>query len=290
MIGARVKTAHLAGRWYPASPDVLAAEIRGLLDAVPVATGATAEAPTALIAPHAGYQYSGACAAAGYARLRNSSATRVVVLAPAHRVSFRGAAVLPAEAYETPLGTVRIDTGVVAGLDSADLIRGDSAVFADEHAVEIQLPFLQTVLPRAAVVPVVIGALLDDDADELAACLRSVCAGANTVVVVSSDLTHYGARFDYLPFPATDVETVRARLRQLDLDGVALILAGDPDGFDRYLDRTGATFCGRAAISVFLRARARRGRAELLSYYTSLDVVGEPEHTVSYGSVAFWDD
>jgi len=281
-----VKEPNLAGSWYPARSDALAREIGRLLEAVSPAGGC---APTGLVAPHAAYRYSGACAAAGYARLQGSSAVRVVVIAPSHRGRFRGAAVLPADGYATPLGTVGVDTETVAELSRHELINIDPAPFAQEHAIEIQLPFLQTVLPAARLVPVLIGALEVEDARELAKILRPALESAATVVVVSSDLTHYGSDFGYLPFPPTDEQSVRKGLRELDGGAVDLIVAGDADGLDAYVARTGATICGRAAIGVFLRARRARGHSEQLCYYTSLDVAGDHEHSVSYCSVAFWD-
>lgn len=281
------KEPNLAGSWYPARSADLAKEINRLLADVPSAPGS---APTGLMVPHAAYQYSGACAAAGYARLQASGALRVVVIAPSHRHRLRGAAVLPVDGYTTPLGTIEVDVETVTELGRHDIVQSDPIPFAKEHAIEIQLPFLQTVLPAARLVPVLIGTLYGEDARELAVVLRPTLESTGTVVVVSSDLIHYGADFGYLPFPPTDAQTVRDALRKLDGGAVDLIVAGDADGFDAYVARTGATVCGRSAIGVFLRARGRRGRGEKLSYYTSLDVAGDYEHSVSYCSVAFWDE
>jgi hypothetical protein len=170
------------------------------------------------------------------------------------------------------------------------LIHADRTPFDHEHALEIQLPFIQVVLPEARLVPVVVGALHGDDAGVLAGSLRPTLEAAGTVAVVSSDFTHYGAAFDYLPFPSTDGESVRCGLRALDEGAIELIVAGAAEEFEAYVARTGATICGRAPISVFLRARPRRGRAACLDYYTSFDVTGDREHSVSYAAVAFWDE
>jgi AmmeMemoRadiSam system protein B len=197
--------------------------------------------------------------------------------------------VLAAEGYTTPLGTMPIDVEAVAALARQPLVHADCGPFAEEHALEIQLPFLQIVLPAARLVPVLVGRLRDADSQVLAASLRPALEDADTIVVVSSDFTHYGARFGYLPFPPTDDESVRRGLWEIDGGAMNLILGGDAEGFDDYVDRTGATICGRAAISLFLRARRAPGEAELLCYYTSLDVAGDREHSVSYGTVGFWD-
>jgi len=281
-----VKGPNLAGTWYPASPGALAAEVGRLLGAAPPSAGEPAKA---VIVPHAAYQFSGACAASGFARFKTSTATRAVVLAPSHHCGFRGAAVLPADGYATPLGTVTIDTDTVAALGRHAIVRTDPAPFDKEHALEIQLPFLQTVLPAVRLVPVLIGTVRGPDAQALAACLGPTIEEAGTVVVVSSDLTHYGDRFGYLPFPPTDERSVREGLRELDGGAVKLILAGDADALDGYIARTGATICGRAAIGVLLRVRGARGHGEQLCYRTSMDVVGDRENCVSYCSIAFWD-
>jgi hypothetical protein len=156
-----------------------------------------------------------------------------------------------------------------------------------EHALEIQLPLLQAALPGCALVPVLVGALEGDDAAELAALLRPSLQAADTLVVVSSDFVHYGARFDYLPVPAIDAATVAAAVRRLDEGALAPIVAGDADAFHRYVDETGATICGRHPIEVLLRALPPGMRGEQLGYTTSLAVTGDYEHTVSYATVAF---
>ena len=146
-------------------------------------------------------------------------------------------------------------------------------------------------LPAARLVPVLIGTLARSGGAGAGGSPAPTLGRSATVVVVSSDLTHYGADFGYLPFPPTDEQSVREALRELDGGAVDLMVAGDADGFDAYVTRTGATICGRAAIGVFLRARRARGRrGEKLCYSTSLDVAGDYEHSVSYCSVGFWDE
>ncbi len=282
----RTKRSTLAGTWYAAGEARLREQVDALLQAAQPAPLATRLA--GLVVPHAGYVYSGRAAAAGYVCLTAAAYQRAVILAPSHFAGFRGAALLDVDGFETPLGTVAVDRDALAALLRQPLFREDAAPYRDEHSLEIQLPFLQRVLPSARVVPVLIGGLSDDDYVTVAAALR-VLAAADTLFVVSSDFVHYGWRFDYVPFPAAGAEQVRRGLRALDMGAIECVCAGDAAGFRRYVADTGATICGRMPIGVFLTLHARRTAGRLLTYYTSLDVTQDYEHCVSYASIAFPD-
>jgi hypothetical protein len=276
-----VKEPHLAGRWYPGDADALARTARDLLAAGgPLRTGVMA-----VIVPHAAYQYSGATAARGLAAA-GPAFRRAVVLAPSHFAGFRGAAVLPMSGYRTPLGVMAIDTEAVSALRAVSLVRANPAVFMREHALEIELPLLQSLAPGCTLVPILVGSLEPGDAVVLAAALRPFLAPP-TLVVVSSDMTHYGRRFDYLPVPPTDAGTVAAAMRGLDDGALDRIVARDADGFVRYVEETGVTICGREPIEVLLRALPPAVRGERVAYASSLDVSDEWDHAVSYAAVAF---
>ncbi len=276
----RIKRSTLAGTWYPGEAGRLRRTVDALLAEAPAAP---IDAVLGLIVPHAGYEYSGAVAAAAYRVLRDAPRQRVVLLAPSHRGAFRGVARLDADAFETPLGLVHIDP---AALPATDLVRFDPSPFAGEHSLEIQLPFLQRALPEAVVVPFLLGNLQSADYAEVAALLARL-ADDRTVFVVSSDFTHYGWRFGYEPFPAEGAEQVRERLRALDMGAIAPVLEGDASEFQRYLAETGDTVCGHVPIGAFLSWVSRRYRGVLLAYRTSLDVTGDYEHCVSYAAIAF---
>ena len=276
-----VKEPHLAGRWYPLAPAELAESVRGLL----AAGGPPRSGVVAVVVPHAAYQYSGPTAAHGFAAA-GAGIGRAIVLAPSHFAHFRGAAVLPVSGYRTPLGVVPIDAEATAALARAPLVRPNPAVFMREHALEIQLPLLQGLAPECALVPLLVGSLEPGDAAALAAALRPLLE-PGTLLVASSDLTHYGRRFDYLPVPATDAPSVAAAVRRLDDGALDHIVARDPDGFVAYVEQSGATICGRSPIEVLLRALPDGARGERLAYTTSLEVTGDYEHTVSYAAVAF---
>ena len=277
----RIKEAHLAGRWYPADAAQLGQDVRTML----ARGGPAIPGAIALLVPHAAYQYSGPTAGAGFAAA-GGRFERAIVLAPSHFARFRGAALLPMTGYRTPLGVVPLDATAAAALAASPLVRANPAVFMREHALEIQLPWLQALIPECPVLPLLVGDLEAGDADALAAALRPLVT-PGTLAVVSSDLTHYGRRFDYLPVPPTDATTVAAAVRRLDDAALERIVARDADGFVRWADETGATICGRNALDVLLRALPATARGTRVAYATSLDATGDYEHTVSYAAVVF---
>jgi hypothetical protein len=177
----------VAGLFYPASARALSRAVDALLSAAPV--GASAGAPKAVIAPHAGFDHSGPVAAAAYSRLwpLRGKIRRVILLGPAHRVPFRGMALPGASAFRTPLGDVRLDAAAVARLKALPGIRDLPAAHAAEHSLEVHLPFLQRVLAKFALIPLLVD---DAEAAEVAAVLDALWDGAETLVVVSSDLSH----------------------------------------------------------------------------------------------------
>jgi AmmeMemoRadiSam system protein B len=280
---ARIKRSELAGSWYAGDGPRLQRQVDDLLHA---ARAVRSSALIGLIVPHAGYAYSGQAAAVGYGQLHTAHYRRVVILAPSHFAAFRGIAVLEVDAFETPLGLVPVDRSALEELLTAPLYRSDPEPFHAEHALEIQLPFLQRVLPDVQVVPTLIGDLTSEDLRTAARALKQLIDG-KTLFVVSSDFVHYGRRFGYLPFPADGAEQVRAGLRALDMGAIERISAGEAAAFRRYVAETGATICGRVPIALFLTLHAQRTPGELLAYYTSLDVAGDYEHCVSYASIAF---
>jgi len=277
------KHSELAGTWYARDESSLRRQVDDFLR-----NAAAVPSPPVLglVVPHAGYVYSGRAAAAGYARLQADQYRRAVILAPSHLAAFQGIALLMIDSFVTPLGTVPVDRQGVDTLLKTAAFHCDAEPFYGEHALEIQLPFLQRVLPNVQVVPALVGSLGGRELATAAAGLAHLIDGS-TLFVVSSDFTHYGWRFGYLPFPADGAEAVRAGLRNLDMGAIERVCAGDAGSFGRYVAETGATICGHVPIELFLTLHAQRSRGELLSYYTSLDVTGDYEHCVSYASIAF---
>lgn len=275
----RVKEPHLAGRWYPADAAALAAAVRELT----TTTAATRRA-TALLAPHGSFAQSGAVAGAAYGRVQPPH--RVVVLGPSHLATFRGACVLPVTGYRTPLGVMPVDGAATEALAQTPGVRANPAVFMREHAVEAQLPFVQALAPAATLVPVLVGTLEPGDAAALAASIRPLL-GVGTLLVVSSDLVHYGRRHGFVPVPPTDAEAVRGTVRAFDDDALASIASGDADAFSRWVGDTGAAICGRHAIEVMLRALPAGARGECVARASSLDGSTTHDSAIGYGAVIF---
>jgi AmmeMemoRadiSam system protein B len=254
----------VAGMFYPGAADALAAEVATLLAAVPPAP-TFAHPPKALIAPHAGYIYSGPVAASAYALLAPYATTirRVVLLGPSHRVAVRGLAAPACAAFATPLGTVPVDTAAIeVALTLPQVIRHDAA-HAAEHSLEVHLPFLQEVLDDFAIAPFAVGYAT---ADEVAEVLDLLWGGPETLILVSSDLSHY--------HPYTDAQRRDARTAD-DIVHLRLLL-----------DHEQA--CGATPINGLIEVARRRGLAPvLLDQRNSGDTAGDKSRVVGYASFAF---
>jgi AmmeMemoRadiSam system protein B len=278
-----ILASNLAGSWYPADSADLRLEVERCLGEERACD------PTlrAILVPHAGYRYSGPVAGAAFSKLGRGRWRRAVVVAPSHHRSFAGACVFPGAGFETPLGIVRVDCEAARKLAEAPLFAADAGPYVREHALEIELPFLQVIDPALRVVPVLVGS--HEASDELVVLGRGLAEldDEETLYVVSSDFTHYGASFDYLPFPPQDPEFVSGELRRLDFGAIDPIRRGDRAAFAEYLRSTGITICGRGPIQAFLSFARGRYSAELAAYGTSLDVTGDFEHSVSYVALLF---
>ena len=258
-----VRPAAVAGMFYPESPAVLGAEVRAYL--AQAAAREPKTRPKALIVPHAGYVYSGPIAAAAYAQLAPACADirRVVLLGPAHRVPLRGVAAPTADAFATPLGEIEVDRAAVTrALDLPQVSESDRA-HALEHSLEVQLPFLQTLLPSFRLVPFAVG---DATSAQVAELIDLLWGGPETLIVISSDLSHYHS-YD--------------QARALDRASAATILALSPT-----LDFEQA--CGALPINGLLSVVRQRGlRAQLIDLRNSGDTAGDKFRVVGYGSFLF---
>ncbi len=263
---ASVRPAVVAGTFYPANPRELAREVDDMLGQS-AGGGLAPGFPKALIVPHAGYVYSGSVAAEAYDRLRPARGIvrRVVLLGPCHRMPVRGLALPEAVAFATPLGQVPIDREAVESLAGLPQVVVSGAVHAEEHALEVQLPFLQRVLGEFSLVPLAVGAVTPS---EVAEVIERLWGGEETLIVISSDLSHYHAYEDAC---AIDRDTARAIL-----------------DFSTDIDHEQA--CGVTPVAGLLLAAKRHGlNAELLDLRNSGDTAGGRARVVGYGAFAFWD-
>lgn len=259
----------VAGVFYPGDPVALASAVdrclaagRETLAALPAAP----PLPKALIAPHAGYVYSGVIAGTAYALVqgRGAAIARVVLLGPAHRVALSGLAASSADGFATPLGVVPVDRAATdAALACAGVQVLDRA-HAAEHCLEVQLPFLQRVLAGARIVPLLVGAA---SGEQVAAVVERLWGGDDTLVVVSSDLSHYH-----------DYDTAN-RLDRATCAAIAALAS----------DRLGeGSACGRLPIAGLLTAARRHGlRAQRLDRRNSGDTAGSRDEVVGYAAFAF---
>lgn len=252
----------VADAFYPGNPDVLAATVDRLLaDAEP---GPPLH-PKALIVPHAGYVYSGPMAARGYASLAPwaSEIRRVILLGPTHRVAVNGIALPEAETFATPLGNIRLDAQAIARIAGLPQIVFSEHVHAFEHSLEVHLPFLQRVLDDFTLVPLAVGHATPD---EVAEVLNTLWDGPETLIVVSSDLSHF------LPY---------ATAQQVDGNTCRHILK-----LDTHIHPEQA--CGAYPINGLLLAASRRGlQPTLLGLCNSGDTAGDRDRVVGYAAFAF---
>jgi AmmeMemoRadiSam system protein B len=257
-----VRAPAVAGQFYPGQPERLKKMVADFLaQAKPAGT-----VPKAIIAPHAGYVYSGPIAASAYASLLAAGPTirRVILLGPAHRVSIRGLAASGADAFATPLGTVPVDKAAVNEILELPQVQVHDAAHAQEHSLEVHLPFLQQICPDFSIVPLAVGAAT---AAEVAQVLEKLWGGPETLIVISSDLSHYH-----------EYETAR----NMDQETSKAIEDLQPEAIGR--DQA----CGRIPIQGLLQLARQRGlKAQTVDLRSSGDTAGPRSEVVGYGAYLF---
>ena len=258
----RVRPPAVAGTFYPADPDALRRSISAsFADAATMRPGATA--PKAVIVPHAGYVYSGAVAASAFRRIEPARATidRVVLIGPSHRVYLDGLAVAEADAFETPLGAVPVDRElrrIVLGLPG---VVADDEPHRHEHSLEVELPFLQTILGEFALLPISVG---DATTDQVAGMLEAVWGGPETLIVISTDLSHY--------HPYDEAKRLDA------LTAESIVCADEAAIGDR-------AACGARPLRGLLHVAASRGlEIDQVDLRNSGDTAGDQDRVVGYGA------
>jgi len=282
-----VRSSILAGQWYAAEKEELQREVSSYLKNAP---------PTnyykeliALIVPHAGYQYSGLAAAYGYVTIDEQAIKRVIILAPTHRYPFRGCSILKVSYYQTPLGLVEVDSEVCRQLLEKKLFSTVSPAHREEHSIEIQLPFLQEAIKgHFKIVPILVGDIKGKDCQIIADAIKPVL-NDTTLLVVSSDFTHYGRRFGYQPFAKEKKENLAENLRRLNFGAVEHIMNKDFDAFIEYQRKTSITICGYRPIGILLKLLPPDCYGQLRCYYTSADIIEEGDYSdsVSYSTICF---
>lgn len=258
-----IKHPAVAGMFYPADPHSLQQEVEQYLSE---ADQAVTTPPKALVVPHAGYIYSAPIAANAYASLQaaRNQINQVLILAPAHRVPFQGLAFSSASHFETPLGLIPVDREAIDRIRTLPQLQENDSAFRDEHSIEVQLPFLQRVLQEFSIVPLLVG-----DASDLqvAEVLEQLWDGDGTLIVISSDLSHY---LEYDAATRMDRETTNA------------IEAMRPEAISYH------HACGRTPLRGLLRvARAHGLKPTTLDLRNSGDTAGSHDRVVGYGAYVF---
>lgn len=259
---AQIREPAVAGMFYPDDPVLLQQQIEQLLASESPST----DHPKALIVPHAGYIYSGPTAAAAFAQLLplRTRIRRVILLGPAHHVAFQGLAASSAQYFATPLSVVPIDQVALDSILMLPQVHVRDDAHAQEHSLEVQLPFLQTVLDDFKLVPLVVG---DASPQDVAEVLEKLWGGDETLIVISSDLSHY---HDYNTARQLDTATSRA-IEQLRPDAI-------------HYDQA----CGRNPVNgLLVAARHHHLGATTLDLRNSGDTAGSRDRVVGYGAYAF---
>ena len=272
----------IAGAWYPGTDKGIRA-ICEKWEAAAAADDAAGEAPNVLILPHAGWAYSGETAWSAVRKVRGAKFRRVVVLAPSHRAWIENRLVAPeSDAVATPLGEIKIDRDWLDRLALAAPVARNDRLHAAEHSAQIEYPLLQIALGGGfMVVPLVVGSF---GADQMGMCVRALARlmDSETLLVVSSDFTHYGDDFSYTPFGKGGGEDVRRKVASSDDEAFGLIAKCDADGFAAFIKRTGATICGHVPIELALRAFQQGTSLVRRKYATSSDGSGDYSRFVCY--------
>lgn len=275
-----VRPAAVAGTFYPDNPETLKAMVRKFLESAQKQKPAISlKKIFGLISPHAGYVYSGQTAAFAYSLLGKNSFNRVVVVSPSHYDFLEGASICPGKAYTTPLGEIPIDKKLrekICGLDKDNIVSVDWAGHGSEHALEVQLPFLQETLGDFTLLPIVIGNQSSDVCDALGNLLAETLKDEkNVLMVASSDLSHFH-----------DAKTAD----KLDQNCLDVVSQFNTDGLLKGLRSEKYEACGAGPIATVMLAAKKMGatHSQILHHCNSGDVIGDKSSVVGYMSAALY--
>lgn len=269
-----VRKSALAGSWYPADPNVLQANIANYFQMVP--EHRISGRIMGLVAPHAGYVYSGQVAAHAYKQIQGRAFDAVIVIGPSHRIPFHGVSVYSRGGYETPLGVVPVDDRLADQIMAeSQAVSATPHVHREEHSLEIQLPFLQAALGNFSFVPLLMGSQDRRTCEELAQAISSAAEGKNVLLVGSSDLSHFHS-YD--------------RAVQMDAVALAHLDKMEHDAFLKDFENQAFEACGGgpAAVAMMVAEKLGAHRSKLLKYANSGDVTGDKRSVVGYAAAVFY--
>ena len=276
MTEQKIRESVIAGSWYPGHPETLKTQIGKYLDQAPLVP--LEGTLVGLVVPHAGYMYSGGVAAHAYKVLLQQPFDRVLILAPSHRAYFQGASVYRSGGYRTPLGIVPLDHELIESLSQqSSLFDYVPKAEAQEHSLEIQLPFLQVVLGEFRLTPILMGDQSFESCRKLADAIVHVCEGKKVLLVASTDLSHF--------HPYQEAK----RLDQVVLDRVS---AFDPAGLAQDIEKRICEACGGGPMVALMLAAQELGatKSRILQYANSGDVTGDTQSVVGYMAAMLLDN
>lgn len=289
-LSAGIRAPAVAGTWYPSDPAQLRGRVEELLNAAgPKARLSSHQLPLALVVPHAGWTFSGPTAAAGFACLKGRTWKRVVLIGPSHQARFEGIALSCYDSYQTPLGLLPVDRAAVHALERNSLFRYQPGTEDREHCLESQLPFLQVLFPKCSILPLLAGYVPPERRGEAAHALAKLL-DRDTLLVVSSDFTHFGPAYGFTPFRKEVPQNLR---KWAEKAGNALASLDDAT-FREHLARTGDTICGAIPLEIAVLALKdlalkEKVKGEVVDYTCSGQVLGDWTNAVSYVSILFVD-
>jgi hypothetical protein len=276
----------VAGMFYEDNPKLLENQITGCFKS----KFGPGELPSnrkdkkiiGIIAPHAGYQFSGPGQAIAYKEIAESEIPDVYIILGTTHTGFPAAATI-LEDFETPFGTVKVDKEFAIELINQNLLIENKPAHQDEHSIEVQLPFLQFINKEAKIVPIVVGEKAHYERLGKAIVKTAKEQKKKIILICSSDFTHYGYSYGFILFN----KNVKEHLKEFDLNAIKWIKRLDSKNFLKYVNETGATICGVYAITVFIEAckELNAKTARLEQYYTSGDVTGDYTNAVGYASI-----
>lgn len=290
-----VRRASHAGSWYSDSVKELGKQLETWLGEADLTHGPA----RAIIAPHAGYQYCGACGAAAYRQVSPVVVRRVFILGPSHHVRLAGCALSTATKYRTPFYDLTIDKQIYAELDATGQFEWmNMTVDEDEHSIEMHLPFIAKVMEdfkdSFTIVPVLVGSLLPERESQYGNLLSKYLGDPQNLFVVSSDFCHWGQRFRYTYYDRSCGDIFQS-IQKLDKAGMDIIETLNPQAFTDYLKKYGNTICGRHPIGVLLNAiqhlqKSNNGAPgmslKFLKYAQSSQCYNMSDSSVSYAAAS----
>lgn len=296
MDSKNIRKASHAGSWYSASTEVLKKELEGYLSKA--TKHSNAQRLKSIIVPHAGYTYSGPTAAYSFVNINSANFNRVILLGPSHFEYFEGCKLTQFSEFKTPFGNISIDTKVNSNLLSKNnklfhLISPKSD--EQEHSIEMELPFLKLIFNCSpfTLIPIIIGELNLNSANEIAKYLSEYYEDEKTLFVISSDFCHWGSDFDYTPCDDS-YGKIYQYIESLDKMAIDIIKDADTKKFDEYFNKTDNTICGKNPIMILLSIVEMKNKTkenkksiefECVAYSQSEKVTKKNENSVSYAAI-----